>query len=188
MSQLGPLARLGPQVPPAQAAARLVAVAAPCAGPSYGLAGRPHTRRPTRSPCPRTPVHLDPSPNTLPHKGEGEVTAQTPATCVDAVALKRGRASSLPPTQRLDDLHRIACAERVGHVEDLGAVDEEAHMRPYLVLLVDHAEADARILPVEIGQQLGEAGACRLDLAPLRVGAQGPRNQHPHPIAAASTA
>src|SRR6516164_2052306 len=71
MSQLGPVARMGPQVPPAHAAARLVAVAAPCAGPSYGLAGRPHTPRPTLSPFPRTPVPLDPSPNTRPRKGGG---------------------------------------------------------------------------------------------------------------------
>src|SRR5215467_8664230 len=63
-------------------------------------------------PLPRIRPPTQPSPT----RGEGEVTAQTPATCVDAVALKRGRTSSLPPTQRLDDLHRIACAERVGHV------------------------------------------------------------------------
>jgi len=57
MSHAGPLARLGPQVPPAPVAAGLVAVASPGAGPSYGLGGRAQTRLLTRSPCPRACVH-----------------------------------------------------------------------------------------------------------------------------------
>lgn len=59
-----PLAHLGPQVPPAHSAAGLVAVAAQCAGPSYGLGGRAHTRFKKRPPCLRTPVHFDAGPNT----------------------------------------------------------------------------------------------------------------------------
>ena len=58
-----PLAHLGPQVPPAHSAAGLVAVAAQCAGPSYALGGRAHTRFKKRPPCLRTPVHFDAGPN-----------------------------------------------------------------------------------------------------------------------------
>jgi hypothetical protein len=64
-----PLAHLGPQVPPAHSAAGLVAVAAQCAGPSYGLGGRAHTRFKKRPPCLRTPVHFDAGPNTSLKRG-----------------------------------------------------------------------------------------------------------------------
>ena len=67
-----PLAHLGPQVPPAHSAAGLVAVAAQCAGPSYGLGGRAHTRFKKRPPCLRTPVHFDAGPNS-PHLGGGKM-------------------------------------------------------------------------------------------------------------------
>jgi hypothetical protein len=36
-------------------------------------------------------------------------------------------------------------------------------VRADLVLLVDHPEANARIAAVEVGQELGERGALRLD-------------------------
>src|ERR1700731_3682634 len=71
------LAPVGPQAPPTLRSARLVAVAARCAGPSCGLPGRAAPVS-TRPPCPRTPVHHvsglhTPREREGPAKREGEV-------------------------------------------------------------------------------------------------------------------
>src|SRR6185437_10741457 len=62
------VAPVGPQVPPAGAASAPRKRDAAPAGPSHGLRGRPAPVGENRSPCPRTPVHLVPGPNT-PHAG-----------------------------------------------------------------------------------------------------------------------
>src|SRR5258706_4463213 len=100
---------------------------------------------------------------------------------------------ALPAAQSLDDLDGIRGKKRARHIEDLLPVDEEAHIRPQLVLLVDHAEAEARITPVEVGKQLGEVRADCLDLARHGVGAQRRRDEDLHasraqPSSAVSTA
>jgi hypothetical protein len=55
-------------------------------------------------------------------------------------------------------------------VEHLRAVDEEAHVRPHPVLLVDDAEAQAWILAVEIGEQRAERVAARFHLTVVGIG------------------
>ena len=65
------LAPVGPQGPPALRSARLVAVAALRAGPSYGLPGRAASV-PTCPLCLRTPVHHVPGPYTKPGEGDAQ--------------------------------------------------------------------------------------------------------------------
>ncbi len=56
-------------------------------------------------------------------------------------------------------------SQRLREIAHLRAIDEEADVAPYPVLLVDHAEADAGIAPVQVGEHGGERGAVGLDLA-----------------------
>jgi hypothetical protein len=56
-----PLPRLDPQVLPAHSAARLLAVAAQCAGPSCGLGGRAHSQRKTVHHVSEHPFTLTPA-------------------------------------------------------------------------------------------------------------------------------
>ena len=72
-----------------------------------------------------------------------------------------------PPLSACTRCTVVGRRERVLQVEDLLAVDEEAHVRAHAVLLVDHAEAQAGVVAVEVGEQLGERRAARLDLAAL---------------------
>ena len=44
---------------------------------------------------------------------------------------------------------------------------KKAPQGPCMCVLVDHAEADAREAPVEVGEKLGEGRAVRLHLLPL---------------------
>jgi len=60
------------------------------------------------------------------------------------------------PTERLDHMHDVAVIETVVECEGLFAVDENPDVRPDPVLLVEHAEANSGILPVEITEHLGE--------------------------------
>ena len=71
--------------------------------------------------------------------------------------------------QRLDDDHLVGRGERLRQVARLPAVDEDADVAPYAVLLVDHAETNPGIATVEVGEHGGERGAARLGLAVLGV-------------------
>src|SRR6185436_9174480 len=68
------------------------------------------------------------------------------------------------------------------------AVHEDLDVRPDRVALVDHAEAQPRVTPVEVGEELADGRAFGLDLAALR-GVAGERGgkQHFHFAAAVST-
>ena len=59
-----------------------------------------------------------------------------------------------PAAQRLHDLHLIRGAQRQCQVAHLFVIDENAHVRPQRVLLVDHTETDAGVPQIEIHQQL----------------------------------
>ncbi len=50
-----------------------------------------------------------------------------------------------PAAQRLYEKYGVRRTKRVRDVEYLLAVDEEPHVRPHVVLLVDHAEAQAGV-------------------------------------------
>jgi hypothetical protein len=71
--------------------------------------------------------------------------------------------------QRLDDDHLVGRGERLRQVARLPAVDEDADVAPYAVLLVDHAETNPGIATVEVGEDGAERGAARLGLALLGV-------------------
>ena len=59
--------------------------------------------------------------------------------------------------------------------------DVDAHVLADAVLLVHHAEAEARIAAVELGEHLGHGGARALDLAaPTRVGVKGRGDEDAH--------
>src|SRR6267154_4652677 len=90
------------------------------------------------------------------------------------------RATPLPAAQSLHDLHGIIGGKGASHIEGLLAIDEEANMRPHPVLLVDHAESEARIKPVEIGEELADCGAVGVDLPLSGVGMQRRGYQHLH--------
>ena len=59
----------------------------------------------------------------------------------------------LSAAQRLHDANLIGRTERESQVERLLAVDEESHMATHALLLVDHPEADAGVLTVQIDQE-----------------------------------
>ena len=92
------------------------------------------------------------------------------------------------PGQGLDELHRIRWTERGARLEDLLAVDEEAHVLPETVLLIHDAEAETRPLPVEVGQQLSERGPAGLNLPLPGVREQRTRNHDLHAKTPVSTA
>ena len=92
------------------------------------------------------------------------------------------------PGQGLDELHRIRWTERGARLEDLLAVDEEAHVPPETVLLIHDAEAETRPLPVEVGQQLSERGPAGLNLPLPGVREQRTRNHDLHAKTPVSTA
>jgi hypothetical protein len=60
------------------------------------------------------------------------------------------------------------------------AVDEDAHVRPQQVLLVDHAKTQPGVAAVEVLEHLVQRVTDGLDLRPARVRTQGARNQHLH--------
>jgi hypothetical protein len=54
-------------------------------------------------------------------------------------------------------------------------------VRPQPILLVDHAEADAGVTPIEVGEHLEQRRAFGLDLRSLLgVREQGGRDANPH--------
>jgi hypothetical protein len=75
------------------------------------------------------------------------------ASCRCCLSARFARSAS---TERLDHMYDVAVIEPAVEREGLFAVDENPHVRPHLVLLVDHAEANSGILPVEITEHLGE--------------------------------
>src|SRR5262245_43220669 len=88
--------------------------------------------------------------------------------------------AELASAQCLHDHDLVASTERSPQVAHLPAVDEDADMRPYPVLLVDHAAANPLVAPIQIGQDGGQRRAARLGLARFGVRAQGARNEHLH--------
>src|SRR5204863_2482413 len=64
--------------------------------------------------------------------------------------------SFLPPAQRADDDDLVVRGERGTEVGRLLLVDEDPDVAPDRILLVDHAEADPRIAPLEVREQRGE--------------------------------
>ena len=60
------------------------------------------------------------------------------------------------------------------------AVDEDAHVRPQPVLLIDDAKAQPGVAAFEVKQQRSQRLADGLDVLGLRVGPQRPWNQHLH--------
>ena len=74
-------------------------------------------------------------------------------------------------------MHLVAVVQWRRERVHLLAIHEQTHVRAHAVLLVDHPEADARVAAVEVGEQLGERRAVRLDVRLLlRVGTQRLRN------------
>ena len=74
-----------------------------------------------------------------------------------------------------------------GEIADRLVVDEHLHVLANPALLVDHAEADAGIATIEIGEQRGDRVAVGLDDALLlRVRAQRARNANLHARSAGS--
>src|SRR5215831_9052727 len=86
----------------------------------------------------------------------------------------------LASTQCLHDHDLVVSTKRLPQVAHLPAVDEDADMRPYPVLLVDHAEANPLVAPIEVGEDGSQRGAARLGLARFGVRAQGARDEHLH--------
>jgi len=71
--------------------------------------------------------------------------------------------------QRLNDDHFVGRIERLRQLAHLPAVDEDADVAPYPVLLVDHAETDPGVSALQVGEHGGERGAARLGFALLGV-------------------
>src|SRR5205814_8030722 len=72
--------------------------------------------------------------------------------------------SFLPPAQRADDDDLVVRGERGTEVGRLLLVDEDPDVAPDRILLVDHAEADPRIAPLEVREQRGERRPARFHL------------------------
>ena len=70
--------------------------------------------------------------------------------------------------------------EGLGEVAHLGAVEEEPDVRADAVLLVHHAEADAREALLQFGQHLGRRVAVGLGPGSVGVRAQGTRDEDSH--------
>lgn len=88
--------------------------------------------------------------------------------------------TALPAAQCLHELYRIGRAQRMSQVEHLIAIDEESHVAAHALLFVDHAEAQAGILAVEVGEQFSEGRTAAFYPLPAGVGKQRARNQHLH--------
>src|SRR5256712_10222946 len=82
--------------------------------------------------------------------------------------------------QRLNDDYLVARVQRLRQVAHLLAVDEDADVAPYPVLLVDQAETDSRVLALQVGEDLGKCRAACLGLAAIGVRAQGAGDEHLH--------
>src|SRR2546425_13280006 len=80
--------------------------------------------------------------------------------------------------QRLNDGHLVARVQRLRQVAYLLAVDEDADVAPYPVLLVDHAETDSRVLALQAGEDLRKCRAARPGLAAVGVRGQGAGAEH----------
>src|SRR6266704_3984643 len=70
----------------------------------------------------------------------------------------------LAAAQSADYSHFVVRGERGAEVARLLLVDEDLDVAPDRVLLVDHAEADSRMAPLEVREQLRERRAARLDV------------------------
>ena len=80
-----------------------------------------------------------------------------------------GLAAGLAAAQRLNDHHLVGGAQWMRQIVHLFAVDEDADVPPYPVLFVDHAEANAGVAVVQIGENGGERRATGLRFAALGV-------------------
>src|SRR5206468_8789487 len=90
------------------------------------------------------------------------------------------------PAQRADDDDLVVRGECGTEVGRLLLVDEDPDVAPDRVLLVDHAEADPRIAPLEVREQRGERRPARFHVrapagvvAKLRGDEDGHRLQPP---------
>jgi hypothetical protein len=77
-------------------------------------------------------------------------------------------------------MYDVALLEPAVECERLFAVDENPHVWPDSVLLVDHAEANSRISPVEITEHVGERAAEGLHFLAVGVREQRAWNEHFH--------
>jgi len=89
-------------------------------------------------------------------------------------------ASELAAAQGLNYGHLIRRAQWHVQIEGLCAVDENAHMRPQALLLVNHAKSDPGKLPVQVGKHIGQRRANRVHAVASRVGMQWGRYQDIH--------
>src|SRR5260370_21306006 len=82
--------------------------------------------------------------------------------------------------QRLNDHHLVGRAQRPRQIAHLLAIDEDADVAPYPVLLVDHAKTNPGVSTVQVGEDGGKRSAARLGLAALGVRAQRAGYEHLH--------
>src|SRR4051812_35696512 len=90
------------------------------------------------------------------------------AVCFYGRRFRDGAMVTLSPGKRSHDEHLVAGREPAVEGALLLAVHEDLDVRADRVLLVDDAEADAGMAPVEVGEKLREGRAVRLDLAAVR--------------------
>src|SRR6266850_2664002 len=105
-----------------------------------------------------------------PQRGPGRVDPRADIACATSTT-----------AERLNDDDLVGHAQRLRQVANLLAVDEDANVAPYPVLLVDHAEADTGILAVQVGEDRRECCAGGHGLAGLGVRTQRARDEHLHP-------
>ena len=104
-----------------------------------------------------------------------------------------GRAHSTA-AQRLNDNHFVRLAQRLRQVAHLLAIDEDANVGPYTVLLVDHAKTNPGVATLQVNEDGAQRCAACLGFASLRIRAQRAGDEYFHetasdyPSSAASTA
>src|SRR5216683_8288396 len=82
--------------------------------------------------------------------------------------------------QRLNDHHLVRRAQRLRQIAHLLAIDEDADVAPYPVLLVDHAKTNPGVSTVQVGEDDAEGSAAPLGLAVLGVRAKRAGYVHLH--------
>ena len=122
---------------------------------------------------------VDTSCHQVDDSGRGDRAEQGGLTL--ACGMRPEVAGTRAATQGGDDVDVLAGPDGVG--EALGGLtpDEEADVGTDAILLVHHPEADARVAPVEVGEDIGEAPAPTFHLrAPARVGVKRRGDEDPH--------
>src|SRR5512136_155011 len=98
----------------------------------------------------------------------------TPRICDEGSA-------ALTPAQRSEDVDLIVRTNGMAKVAREHAAHEEVHVRADALLLIDHAEADAGIAPLQVGHHFDQRLSLRLDLSsPIRVGSDVGRKMYSH--------